>query len=67
VSAEEYTAIIHRAKELWNEKNLAIIDELYAPAYINHDSAAPKVRNLKKFKRRAETILSAKPMLRLNS
>jgi len=42
MSTEENKALVRRQFEaIWNGGNLALIDELYAPNYTNHDPANP--------------------------
>jgi steroid delta-isomerase-like uncharacterized protein len=42
MSSEENKALVRRQFEaIWNDGNLAVIHELYAPSYTNHDPANP--------------------------
>lgn len=42
MSSEENKALVRRQFErIWNDGNLAVIDELYASSYTNHDPADP--------------------------
>jgi steroid delta-isomerase-like uncharacterized protein len=42
MSAEENKAILRRYfEEAWNQGHLAVLDELVAPTYVNHDPAVP--------------------------
>jgi predicted ester cyclase len=36
MNAEEMKALGHRIAQAWSEGNLQIIDEVYAPNYVNH-------------------------------
>ena len=47
---EKMKALIMRAEELWNEGNLAIADEMYAPNFVNHNPCRPEVKDLQSFK-----------------
>lgn len=43
MSTEENKALVRRQFEaIWDGGNLAVIDELYAPNYVNHDPANPE-------------------------
>ena len=45
MGAEENKALVRRQlEEVWNKGNLAAIDELYAPTYVDHDPANPGVQ-----------------------
>ena len=37
ITEEEAKALIERGLEIWNEGNLALVDELYAPDYVGHE------------------------------
>jgi len=36
ITEEEAKALIERVDEIWNEGNLALVDELYAPDFVEH-------------------------------
>ena len=45
MSTEDNKALIRRLiEEVWNQGNLAVFDELYAPDFIFHDPGLPQVR-----------------------
>jgi steroid delta-isomerase-like uncharacterized protein len=45
MGAEENKAVARRIlEEVWSKGNLAAIDELYAPTYVDHDPANPGVQ-----------------------
>jgi len=51
MSVEENKADTRRAiEEFWNQGNMALLDEFWAPNYINHDPTNPEVRDLEGFK-----------------
>ena len=46
MSAVENTALARRATdEIFDRRNRAVVDELYAPDFDGHDSAAPRRRS----------------------
>ncbi len=48
---EENKAGTRRAiEEFWNQGNMELLDEFWAPNYINHDPTNPEVRDLEGFK-----------------
>ena len=64
MSVEENKAVTRRAvKELWNQGNMALLDELWAPNYVNHDPTNSEVRDLEGFKQWVITARSAFPDL----
>jgi len=51
MSVEENKADTRRAiKGFWNQGNMALLDEFWAPNYVNHDPTNPEVRDLEGFK-----------------
>lgn len=48
---EQYRIITERATELWNTGNLALVDEIHAANFVNHDPARPDVIDLESYKR----------------
>jgi predicted ester cyclase len=42
VTEEEADAIAERSLGIWNEGNLALVDELYNPSIVRHDSNLPE-------------------------
>jgi len=49
VSLEENKAIIRRLYEAYNEQNLALFDELYAPDYVNPTLQPQGLEDAKQF------------------
>ena len=41
MSAEESKAIVRQFWGVWGEGNIGLVDELLAPDYVNHSTAAP--------------------------
>ena len=51
MSAETNQAIVHRyVEEGYNAGNMAVLDELFAVDFVNHDPAQPSVRDLQGLK-----------------
>ena len=50
-------------EEVWNQGNLAAIDELFAPSYIRYDPAAPEAKGLAGFKQLVVLLRTAFPDL----
>lgn len=64
MSTEELKAIVRRdVEEFWNARNLAKVDEFFAPIYVNHEPNAPQVRDLAAFKQYAAALFAAFPDL----
>ena len=62
MSTEDNKALIRRLiEEVWNQGNLAVFDELYAPDFIFHDPGLPLVRTREEDKRWIAGILKAFP------
>jgi steroid delta-isomerase-like uncharacterized protein len=62
MSTETNKALVRRAtEEGWNQGNLALIDELCAPDYVNHDPDRPDVRTHEDYKRWVTENRSAFP------
>jgi predicted SnoaL-like aldol condensation-catalyzing enzyme len=62
MSTEENKALVRRlVEEVWNQGNLAIFDELYAPDFIFHDPGLPHVRTREEDKQWIAGILKAFP------
>jgi steroid delta-isomerase-like uncharacterized protein len=62
MSTEENRALVRRLiEEVWNQGNLAIFDELYAPDFIFHDPGLPQVRTREEDKQWIAGILKAFP------
>jgi len=57
-------ALVRRLfEEVWNQGNLAAIDELFAPSYIRYDPAAPEAKGLAGFKQFVVLLRTAFPDL----
>lgn len=41
MSAENKAVVRRYFDEIWNKRNTAVIDELFAPNYVNHDPSGP--------------------------
>ena len=50
-------------EEVWNQGNLAAIDELFAPSYVRYDPAAPEAKGLAGFKQLVIRLRTAFPDL----
>jgi len=44
MSAENKALVRRYVEEVLNKRNLTVIDELFAPTFIDHDSAMPQAR-----------------------
>lgn len=42
ITEEEANALIEKSLGIWNEGNLAVVDELYDPSIVRHDSGQPE-------------------------
>src|SRR5260221_7569773 len=68
MSTEENKATVRRLiEEVWNQGNLAVFDELYAPNFIFHDPNLPHVRTREDDKRWITETLNAYPDLHMTS
>jgi steroid delta-isomerase-like uncharacterized protein len=51
--SDENKAIARRWADIWNQGNLDLVDEIYAPDYVNHDLTMPDdvhgIENVRKF------------------
>ena len=57
-------ALVRRLfEEVWNQGNLAAIDELFAPSYVRYDPAAPEAKGLAGFKQLVVRLRTAFPDL----
>jgi steroid delta-isomerase-like uncharacterized protein len=62
MSTEDNKATVRRLiEEVWNQGNLAVFDELYAPNFIFHDPNLPHVRTREDDKRWITETLNAYP------
>ena len=64
--AETNKAIVKReVEEVWNRRKLDILDEIFAPDFINHDPSNPQITDRNSFKQWASTVLKGFPDLHL--
>ncbi len=62
MSTEDNKALVRRLiEEVWNQGNLAVFDELYAPDFIFHDPGLPHVRTREEDKQWIAGILNTFP------
>ena len=62
ITEEEAKALTESSLEIWNEGNLALIEEVYAPEYVRHDSAFPEdIVGLDDFKKLITFMRTAYP------
>lgn len=66
MSTEDNKALVRRLiEEVWNQGNLAIFDELYAPDFLFRDPGLPHVRTREEDKRWIAGVLGAFPDLHI--
>ena len=66
MSTEDNKAVVRRfIEEGWNQKNLALFDELADPSYSHHDPDFPNVRTLEDYKQWFRDNRNAFPDLRV--
>src|SRR5437763_347338 len=67
MSTEENKAIARRfIEQVWNERDMALVQELFAPDVVRHDSASPtqtEIHGLEKMKQMISTVSRAFPDL----
>ena len=64
MSAEQNKSIVHRwVEEGWNKHNVALIDQLYSPAYYQHETGPETVNSSEALKQFVSGYLSAFPDL----
>jgi steroid delta-isomerase-like uncharacterized protein len=61
MSTEENKTIVRRSIEEFNQGNLAVIDELFAPDFVYHDPANPQVRSREDYKQWITGFFAAFP------
>jgi steroid delta-isomerase-like uncharacterized protein len=67
MSAEQNKSIVRRwIEEGWNKGNLAVIDQVYAPNYVQHEPAPETVNSSEALKQYVSTYLTAFPDLNLS-
>ncbi len=66
ITEEEAQAFTDRILEMWNEANLAIVDEVYAPEIVRHDCGVPEdIVGLENMKNYLNNLFNAFPDLNL--
>ena len=53
------------AEAAWNQGRLEVIDDVFAPNFINHDPSAQQVRSAKALKRWIERLRIAFPVMHM--
>ena len=67
MSAEQNKSIVRRwIEEGWNKHNLAVIDEVYAPNFVQHEPEPQTVKSSEALKQYVGTYLTAFPDLQLS-
>jgi steroid delta-isomerase-like uncharacterized protein len=66
MTLESNKAVVRRVLEdVWHAKNISLVDELFAPDFVNHDPDTPDATNREGYKAWATGLQSAVPDLRL--
>ena len=64
MSAENNKALVRRyVEEVLNQRNLAVVDELFASTFVDHDSSMPEARGPSGIKRMAAMVHASFPDL----
>jgi steroid delta-isomerase-like uncharacterized protein len=63
MSTEDNKTVIRRIFDGFNQKDVAVMDELCTPDFVNHDPAYPQVRSLEDFKQFITGFIAAFPDL----
>ena len=63
MSAENKALVRRYVEEVLNNRNLTLIDELFAPTFIDHDSSMPEAKGPAGVKRLAATVHTSFPDL----
>ena len=63
MSADNKALVRRYVEEVLNKKNLALIDELFAPSFIDHDSSMPEAKGPAGVKRLAAMVHASFPDL----
>src|ERR671926_261851 len=67
MSTEQNKSIVRRwIEEGWNKHNLAVIDEVYAPNFVQHEPEPQKVNSREALKQSVDASLTAFPDLQLS-
>jgi steroid delta-isomerase-like uncharacterized protein len=61
MSAENKALVLRLFEEVWNQGNLAAIDELFAASYVRYDPTAPEAKGLAGFKQFVTMLRTAFP------
>jgi len=66
ITEEEVQTFTDRVLEMWNEANITIVDEVYAPEIVRHDCGVPKdIVGLENAKNHLENFFNAFPDLNI--
>jgi steroid delta-isomerase-like uncharacterized protein len=66
ITEEEVQAFTDRVLEIWNEANITIVDEVYAPEIVRHDCGVPEdIVGLENVKNHLENFFNAFPDLNI--
>jgi steroid delta-isomerase-like uncharacterized protein len=66
ITEEEVQAFTDRVLEMWNEANITIVDEVYAPEIVRHDFGVPEdIVGLENVKNHLENFFNAFPDLNI--
>lgn len=66
MSAEDNKTIVRRSLEEFNQGNLSVIDELFAPDFVYHDPANPTVHSRQDYKQWLTQFRAAFPDVRIS-
>ncbi len=58
---EQNKVVTERATELWNTGDLALVDEIHAADFVNHDPSRPDVVDLESYKRFIAEVHASMP------
>ena len=62
ITEEEAKAISEKAREIWNEGNLAMVDEIIASDYVEHSAGVPEdIVGIEAFKERVTDLRTSFP------
>ena len=62
ITEAEAQNIVEHMLEIYNQGNLALVDEIFAPEYVRHDSALPEdIQGLEAFKAYVTSLRTAYP------
>jgi steroid delta-isomerase-like uncharacterized protein len=64
MSTEQYKTLVRRfIEQVYNQKRIEVLDELFAADFVNHDPAKPHVRTLDDLKQDTSAVYAALPDL----